>query len=119
MLAVRKEGTEEFIITGGGHEPGETHLDTLQREFREEIQCDIVGWKDGQQPLVKVLHKAIWTDEPLLAHVYLIDIEGEPVPSSEIVEVVWLDINYKERGYKLGSILEEEVIPRLIEMGLL
>ena len=115
VLIVRKERTKEFIIPGGGHEVGETHEDTLRRELQEELQVERVT----HEPLGVFKDKAIWSNDPLLAHVYLIKITGEPTPSTEIIEHQWVGRDYQERGFKLGSILEFSVIPKLIERGLL
>lgn len=115
VLAVRKKNTKEFIIPGGGHEVGETHEDTLRRELKEELKVKLLKYK----PLGVFKEKAIWQDELLLAHVYLVEISGEPIPSSEILEHQWLDKDFKEKGFELGSILEFSVIPKLIKQGLM
>ncbi len=115
VLSVRKKNTKEFIMPGGGHELGETYKDTLRRELREEIQVELLKHK----LLGTFRDKAIWSDEPLLAHVYLVEISGEPSPSSEIIEHVWLNKNFKKKGYELGSILEFSIIPRLVKQGLM
>lgn len=115
VLAVRKKNTKEFIIPGGGHELGETYEDTLRRELREEIQVEL----EKHKLIGAFKDKAIWSDEPLLAHVYLIETSGEPSPSSEIIEHVWLDRDFKKKGYELGSILEFSIIPRLVKQGLM
>ena len=38
---------------------------------------------------------------------------------NEIKEAIWIDKNYNEKGIKVGSILGEHVIPKLIERGLM
>ena len=115
VLAVRMKNTKEFIIPGGGHESGETHEDTLRRELKEELLVDLLSHK----PIGVYKDRAIWSDEPLLAHVYLVEVSGKPTPSTEIVEHQWLDKDFKEKGFELGSILELSVIPKLIKQGLM
>lgn len=39
--------------------------------------------------------------------------------NNEIKEAIWIDKNYKEKGIKVGSILGEHVIPKLIERELM
>ena len=41
------------------------------------------------------------------------------IEDNEIKEAIWIDRNYKEEGIKVGSILGEHVIPKLIERGLM
>jgi 8-oxo-dGTP pyrophosphatase MutT (NUDIX family) len=115
FLAVKKVNKKEFIIPGGGHELGETHEDTLRRELQEELLVVLTGHK----PLGVYRAKAIWSGEPLLAHIYFAEISGEPTPNSEIVEHQWLGKDFKEKGFEVGSILEFSVIPQLIDQGLL
>jgi ADP-ribose pyrophosphatase YjhB (NUDIX family) len=115
FLAVRKENKKEFIIPGGGHEVGETHENTLRRELKEELLVDLLH----HSPLGVFRDKAIWTNEPLLAHIYFVEISGEPCPSSEIVEHRWLDKHFKQKGFEVGSILEFSVIPKLVKRGLM
>ena len=115
VLAVRREGKKEFITPGGGHEVGETYYQTVRREFMEEVQLPAVTG----ELLGVFTHKAIWSDEPLMAHVYFVEATGEPKPDNEIVEYKWLGRDFKELGLTLGSILEEEVIPELIRRNLI
>jgi 8-oxo-dGTP pyrophosphatase MutT (NUDIX family) len=42
VLLVRKRGTTSFLQPGGKRESGESNLDSLARELREELGCDIV-----------------------------------------------------------------------------
>lgn len=41
ILMVRKRGTTSFMLPGGKPEPGETPLQTIQREVAEELGLDL------------------------------------------------------------------------------
>ena len=41
VLLVRKRGSAFFMQPGGKHEPGESDLDALRRELREELRSGL------------------------------------------------------------------------------
>ncbi|WP_328473979.1 NUDIX domain-containing protein [Actinoplanes sp. NBC_00393] len=43
VLSTRSRGKDVYYLPGGKREPGETDLDTLVREIREELSVDIVA----------------------------------------------------------------------------
>ena len=117
MLVVRKNvsGRKTFIIPGGKPELGETDHDTCKRELQEELGVDTLaltyfGTFEERSEFEDALVKAI---------VYTVEVEGMPAPSSEIVEMAWVDGVSLARGFDLGSILSRHVIPRLVCEGVL
>lgn len=113
ILAVRKKDSDIYIMPGGGPENNETHEETLRRELKEELAVDSKNFK----PFDSFIEPAIFEPGNIIAYVYYADIEGEPKPSSEIVEIKWLDRN--KYNLKIGSVLGECVIPKLIKDGLI
>ena len=118
VLVVRKKTKEnflEFIIPGGKRESGETDLETLQREMQEEVNLKIIK----TEYLGEYRDIAIFEIIPIAMKVYLCEVEGEINVQNEIKEFCWIDKNYKEKGIKVGSILEKFVLPQLIKRELI
>ena len=57
--------------------------------------------------------------EKVFQKTYLVKVKGEIICNNEIKEALWIDKNYKDKGIKIGSILEKYVIPYLIENNLM
>jgi len=90
MLQVRTKDQEKVFYTLGGKiEAGESDIDCLNREVKEEINCEIAA--------IKFLHEfedvAHGEQAMLRLKMYEGKLIGEPKPNSEIVEISWFDTN--------------------------
>jgi 8-oxo-dGTP diphosphatase len=96
ILSTRSRGKDVYYLPGGKREPGETDVQTLAREIREELDVAIapdsaihVGTFEAQAHG----HAAGIT---VRMTCYAADYQGTLTPSSEIAEFVWL--SYADRG---------------------
>ncbi|ARQ71914.1 NUDIX hydrolase [Streptomyces marincola] len=90
ILGARSRGRELFYIPGGKREPGESDVQTLAREVREELAVTLdpesavhVGTYTAQadgHPEGTLVRMACYTARH----------EGEPRASGEIEEIAWL-----------------------------
>jgi 8-oxo-dGTP diphosphatase len=90
VLLVRKRGSDTFIQPGGKREAGESALQTLARELREELGVRLHD--DSAELLGTYEDRAV--NEPgrrVRAEVYRVQVDGEPMPGAEIQELRWLD----------------------------
>lgn len=90
ILSTRSKGKDAYYLPGGKREAGESDLDTLVREIREELAVEI---KPGSATPYGVFEaQAHGHPDGLMVRMtcYEADCVGEPRPSSEIEEVVWL-----------------------------
>jgi 8-oxo-dGTP pyrophosphatase MutT (NUDIX family) len=88
ILLVRKHGTQAFIQPGGKIEPGESPVDALTRELKEELNCIPVRIQFCGQLSAPAVNEPGHLVEALIYHV---GIDTPVTPAAEIAEIVWLD----------------------------
>jgi 8-oxo-dGTP diphosphatase len=90
VLLVRKRGTESFMQPGGKREPGESDLDALARELREELGCGVVP---GSTKKLGVF-EAPAANEPgqrVQATIYAAELSGGIACQAETEDHTWID----------------------------
>lgn len=85
LLFVRAKGKAYYIFPGGKQEVGESIVEALLRELKEELA---VGATDLHE-LGKVIG-ATPDARPLTMHLYSAKLTGSPTPNAEIEELRWL-----------------------------
>ena len=116
MLAVRKKNSIYFQMVGGKAEEGEEFLETLRREFLEEINVDILNHE------VSFLgkHTSIAVNEAnteVHANVFHVQLKciTEIKIAAEIAEMAWITKdNYQD--YQLAHLLAEFSLPIWLSM---
>jgi 8-oxo-dGTP diphosphatase len=115
LLVVKKNvpGRNTYVIPGGRPEGAETQMETLERELEEELGVRVTS----ATFFGTYEERSEFEDVPLVMTVFDVEIEGRPMPQSEIIDLLWIDRRYKERGISIGSVLAKHVIPKLITSG--
>jgi 8-oxo-dGTP diphosphatase len=111
LLTVRKRGGTLFILPGGKPQGAESDEDTLRREVREELSCDLV--LETLQWIGEFVDEE--ADNPgrtVQVRVYSAEIEGEPHASSEIEEIRWFDPGIHDAAILAPSI-RNQILTRL------
>ena len=111
ILVAKKKN--KFIIPGGRVEEGEDDLTCLKRELLEELKVDLIT----SEYFGRYEHDAaLDPGMKIKMRVYFVKIAGEPIASSEISEIAFVNSHH---NLKMGSIVTEEVIPELVKRGLI
>ena len=90
ILSTRSKGKDKYYIPGGKREVGETDLETLVREVKEELSVDII---ESSAKLYGVFEaQAHGKAEGVIVKMtcYTAEYTGELKADSEIAEIVWL-----------------------------
>ena len=114
MLVGRNWGKEVFFIPGGKREPGETDEQTLHREVKEELDVAVKKSK-----FYKEFNTRNYNDTAdLRVRAYFTEVSGEPKPTSEVEELMWVGKDFEKKKQLLATALLV-IIPSLIKDGLL
>jgi 8-oxo-dGTP pyrophosphatase MutT (NUDIX family) len=115
LLCRKRHTTSLLILPGGCREPGESALDCLSRELREEL---------GEVIARSVELVGVYTDQAAGSEQNTVRIElyqgeliGEPAPHSEIAELVWF--GEQDDRSQLAPSIAHKILPDLLARGIL
>jgi len=118
LLCRKGRDTSRLILPGGRVEPGESDLDCLTREIREELgavaleKIEYLGTYEGRASM----------DDPSVVKslrivLYRGVLSGDPTPSAEIRELVWFGPASDRSA--LTPILANRILPDLLKRGII
>lgn len=115
ILSTRSKGKDKYYIPGGKREAGETDIETLVREVKEELSVDII---ESSAKLYGVFEaQAHGKTEGVIVKMtcYTAEYTGELKADSEIAEIVWLTM----ADIESVSPVDKLIMADLHEKGLL
>lgn len=111
VLAVRKRGTQAFMLPGGKIEAGETPQQAVERELLEEL-----GLRIDPSLLHALGHfQSRAANEPnhwVEADVFFTRLNSPVKAQAEIDALKWLELHAERQG-QLAPLLREQVLPAL------
>ena len=119
MLLCRKKHTTSLLIwPGGGREQGESSLDCLTRELREELGNVSISTPE----LVGVYTDRAAgpeTSRPKIVRIelYRAELIGQPEARAEIAELVWF--GERDDRAQLAPSIVNQIVPDLLARGIL
>ncbi len=114
LLCRKKAGTSLLILPGGCLEAGETALECLSREIREELGEVTV---ENLAYLGNYSGPAADPGKTVSIELYRGNLRGTPLPNSEIAELVWF--GRADNWGLLAPSLSGKILPDLIARGIL
>ena len=108
-LLVRKHGTSAFMQAGGKIEEGESALQALSRELREELDLEL----DIDVTEYLGSFRAVAGNETntvIRAEVFALTTQRDLLPSGEIEELAWIDSD-DPQGIDLAPLTRDTILP--------
>jgi 8-oxo-dGTP diphosphatase len=119
FLIVRGAGQDFWKNVGGVLEEGESELECLNRETKEELSCELEGTAEYYFS-TPVTFTVTEPKRTLVIKLYKTVLKGEPRPSCEIEEIHWLSKeDFEGNDYNIAPQIRDYIVPRLISDGLL
>lgn len=113
MLQVRDNKQDKVFYTLGGNiEIGESDIECLKREAKEEVGCEI---EEGSLRFLKEFQGVAHGGGILNVRLYAGNLVGEPKPLSEIVEIGYFDTQSDPKN--LSLIAQKVIFPWLKKQG--
>jgi 8-oxo-dGTP diphosphatase len=112
MLAVISKGKEKFYTLGGKRESGESDIDALAREVKEEVSADIISESMKYFGTFKAQAHGKSSGTIVKLTCYIGDLKGSPKPSNEIEKIIWVNTADKSIATETGAVVLEELKAR-------
>lgn len=116
LLCRKRKGSQLLILPGGKLEPGESDMECLHREVREELGADA---RAVALRYVGDYTHAAANDPSRDVHIRLYrgELEGRPQASAEIASLVWFSAS--NSFGELAPSLAQRIVPDLLARGIL
>jgi 8-oxo-dGTP diphosphatase len=112
LLVVSKHAAPEVhYLPGGKPDAGESELEALAREVREELGVDVVD----PVRFTDIHAEATLERVPMHLVLYRASLSGVPAPAAEIAHMAW----WPAAGVELAPPIEHIAVPRLRAAGAL
>lgn len=114
LLVVRSRNKKAFYLPGGKIEPGESPVDALRREVREELGIELTS----PEVLKRYVAPAYGEGEGAMVDMtcFTAELQGTPQPTSEIAELTYVTRGeYREHAETAPAI--HEVLSDLVASG--
>lgn len=97
ILSTRSRGKDVYYLPGGKREPGETDVQALVREIREELDVEIAPGSATHAGTFEAQAHGHAHDIVVRMTCYTADYQGTLTPSSEVDELIWLTYADRDR----------------------
>ena len=97
ILSTRSRGKDVYYLPGGKREPGETDVQTLVREIREELDVAIAPASAAHVGTFQAQAHGHAVGIAVQMTCYTADYQGILTPSSEVDELIWLAYADRDR----------------------
>jgi 8-oxo-dGTP diphosphatase len=105
VLSTRSKGKDTYYLPGGKREPGESDVDTLVREVREELAVSIDPATAVHEGTFTAQAHGHATGVEVQMTCYSARYEGVPTASSEIAEIRWLTFGDRQKVSPVDQII--------------
>lgn len=105
MLSTRSAGKDVYYLPGGKREAGESDLETLIREIREELSVRIDASTVAPLGTFEAQAHGHAVGVTVRMTCYVADYTGELAAANEIAEVAWLTMRDRERVSPVDKII--------------
>jgi 8-oxo-dGTP diphosphatase len=110
ILCARSRGKDVFYIPGGKLEAGETELDALLREVKEELAVDLVPETVRSFGTYQAQAHGQGDGVAVVMSCYTADYQGAPSASGEIEELDWLGYADRDRVAPVDQLLFDDLL---------